>query len=717
MGNHFSHSNNKRRYKIETEIDLDEDNPCTIEDLKKNGKTSGEFLSWGNGERGALGFGNLKDSFYPRVVKGITIKRVKYIHAAKYHSVFTTFDGRVFSHGWNNYGQCGIGKSGMIVSTPTEIVALKGKGVIYVASGVFHSHFYTVNHVLYSSGNNAFGQIGNNTLKICYRTPKKTILPFSTKVERIKLLECGYFHSILVTTNQNVYAWGRNSHSQLGLAKKDYVYAPRLVKELSQLNIVQLACGSDHTVFLNSLGEVYQIGSNVERQFGSFCSNNYSKVPIQIRIQNQMIVRIVSSNNYTCALSQQGRLWYWGTPYLSSGGTSYDNNELPESPKIIWKSNYEENNHEEVRMIKCGAYHMHLLTRNGKLYTLEFYKQGAPNPYNLNASLFESIPHNTTRGQIDQTEKKSTWFSINVGKMVQAITAGSFHSHILLYCIEFHINFAKLYFNPEDYYADYYIETDSKIRYPVHRFFFKVRCPSLLSEDKQNIIRNANPRLISILFMNIYGGDYILDDCSSEELKEFQNLLSSISLSNSEFQISLAIQKNLRKNDIMYTTIDKNMLDYYYNQFSAQLKQMYEEKYETDFYLVSQDGVRLPVHRAIMAARCPFYDSLFKSGMIESITGEHHIDASGLVVDHFAKFCYYEFLDFTPESAKWLLENHEMMFVDSHQKKLHNQCLQVLENSNKQNRSVFRDCIRNADIGVEDLQTQQSNIRQQLIIS
>ena len=68
-------------------------------------------------------------------------------------------------------------------------------------------------------------------------------------------------HTAFITEKGSIYTFGSNHNGQLGLGNKiDSSSVP--VQILGFNNIVQVSCGSAHTVFLTAEGKTYAFGGN-----------------------------------------------------------------------------------------------------------------------------------------------------------------------------------------------------------------------------------------------------------------------------------------------------------------------------------------------------------------------------------------------------------------------------------------------------------------------
>ena len=80
-----------------------------------------------------------------------------------------------------------------------------------------------------------------------------------------------------------MYAWGLNSKGVLGIGKTaTCINTPRLCESLSK--IVQVSCGTKHTLFLDIFGHAFASGSNKLGRLG--IGNDYGKgvqhVPVAV---------------------------------------------------------------------------------------------------------------------------------------------------------------------------------------------------------------------------------------------------------------------------------------------------------------------------------------------------------------------------------------------------------------------------------------------------
>ena len=68
-------------------------------------------------------------------------------------------------------------------------------------------------------------------------------------------LTCGYYHSLALSVDRCVWAWGWGVHGQLGFGNIEDYLVPARVTTLDRCGVIRLAAGYSHTAVLTA--EVY----------------------------------------------------------------------------------------------------------------------------------------------------------------------------------------------------------------------------------------------------------------------------------------------------------------------------------------------------------------------------------------------------------------------------------------------------------------------------
>jgi hypothetical protein len=118
---------------------------------------NGDVYSWGYNMRGQLGLGDTTDRTTPTRVTGLPGPAVA-VSAVRHHSLVVLANGDVYSFGWNENGQLGLGDTADRPN-PTRIGELPGPAVS-VTAGWCYSLVLLQNGDVYGFGENGWGNLG-----------------------------------------------------------------------------------------------------------------------------------------------------------------------------------------------------------------------------------------------------------------------------------------------------------------------------------------------------------------------------------------------------------------------------------------------------------------------------------------------------------------------------------------------------------------------------
>ncbi|KAL9655235.1 hypothetical protein ABK040_009010 [Willaertia magna] len=110
----------------------------------------------------------------------------------------------------------------------------------------------------------------------------------------IKDLQCGYYHTIVLDYNGNIYGSGKNTKGQLGLGKSN---KGKVLSTLTQLNVPfkvkKIATTPEGTLLLNNHNELYGSGENYAFQLGFSSKQNV------LQFKKIVIDNVCVDNNIT----------------------------------------------------------------------------------------------------------------------------------------------------------------------------------------------------------------------------------------------------------------------------------------------------------------------------------------------------------------------------------------------------------------------------------
>ena len=90
-------------------------------------------------------------------------------------------------------------------------------------------------------------------------------------------VSCGDEHTGIITESGRVFMFGSNNWGQLGLGHENNVEKPSCIKSLKHEKSILIACGRNHTLVATESGNIYTFGCNSESQLGIINSLNEVK--------------------------------------------------------------------------------------------------------------------------------------------------------------------------------------------------------------------------------------------------------------------------------------------------------------------------------------------------------------------------------------------------------------------------------------------------------
>jgi alpha-tubulin suppressor-like RCC1 family protein len=209
-------------------------------------------------------------------------------------------DGSITAWGRNDQGELGTGGTNYDVLIPTRVIDVPAAAQVSSGGGGFGLAVATTG-LVFSWGNNTDGNLGRSTGGSYDATPAQvapTVLP-----NHIASVATGDNHTLALTTDGNIWAWGYNHTGQLGDPSKyaDVYQTPFQVPGIS--SVMQVAAGGGSSFARKSDGTVWAWGNNYGSQ---------GHGPQQISGLSG-ITQIAAGNNQALALDSSGNVWAWGS--------------------------------------------------------------------------------------------------------------------------------------------------------------------------------------------------------------------------------------------------------------------------------------------------------------------------------------------------------------------------------------------------------------------
>ena len=193
--------------------------------------STGRLYSWGNGQQLQLGRRVVERTRFTNLVpREFGLKSIRAIGAGSYHSFAISTTGKVYAWGLNQFGQCGIdrqgsvGEDGAVISSPSIVESLGGYDVVSITGGEHHSLALTSDGQLL-----AWGRMDCNQLGIPESSPPEGVVvdsrgkarftAYPSVVSNIPPMEkvfCGSHHNVGISSHGSAWSWGYGEVWQVG---------------------------------------------------------------------------------------------------------------------------------------------------------------------------------------------------------------------------------------------------------------------------------------------------------------------------------------------------------------------------------------------------------------------------------------------------------------------------------------------------------------------
>ncbi|XP_075952524.1 inhibitor of Bruton tyrosine kinase [Anarhichas minor] len=278
-----------------------------------------EVYTWGNNTNFSLGHGNQESRQHPELVDAFarTEVYIKQVVLCKFHSVFLSQKGQVFTCGHGLGGRLGHGDEQTYL-VPRMVEGLMSHHCSQVAAAKDHTVVLTEEGYVYTFGLNTFHQLGLAPPPASAHVPKQ-VFSKTLRGRSVIGVAAGRFHTVL-WTREAVYTMGLNG-GQLGYLLdpngEKCVTAPRQVSALHHKDVtIAMAAASDGaTVVVTEKGDVYLLADYQCKKMASRQLNIKKVLVSGGSLDHRVVPQILNEGGgeklAILALDEAGRVFCW----------------------------------------------------------------------------------------------------------------------------------------------------------------------------------------------------------------------------------------------------------------------------------------------------------------------------------------------------------------------------------------------------------------------
>ena len=247
-------------------------------------------------------------------------------------------------------------------------------------SGYYHTITLSDDGAVHAFGNNVEGELGlGHNRNVSLPTP----IP---NLPKINMISCGGYFTVFVDYEGFIWSFGKNNSYQLGTGNKTNFNVPQ--KLLNIPPVLSVSCGSEHTLIITNYYDLWSFGRNDQ---GQLCHGDTEDRSLPQKTSFSYISKTSAGRKYSLFQNNNGALFacgrnVWGQCGYNPFGKG---NSLQITPRII------PNLPSNIVQFVCGNFQSLFLDSEGNVYSVGFNQQSR------NQNIIPNIPPIKTISCVD----------------------------------------------------------------------------------------------------------------------------------------------------------------------------------------------------------------------------------------------------------------------------------------------------------------------------
>jgi hypothetical protein len=225
--------------------------------------------------------------------------------------------------GRNSLGLLGLGNTNDPWRTPQTVTGFDD--IVQYGGGGFHSVALRSDGTVVTARRNQDGELGTGETQA---DPRDTFGPVINLINIVQVTG-GIYHSMALKGDGSVWVWGNGRNGQLGTGFTVNIGGPGPIglgiSEFYQ-HVIAIAAGSYHSLALTDDGKVWAWGNNTFGQIGDGLDTTIRLSPTRVLVaaggeQLSGVIAIAAGYRHSVALKADGTVWVWGKISVNSATT------------------------------------------------------------------------------------------------------------------------------------------------------------------------------------------------------------------------------------------------------------------------------------------------------------------------------------------------------------------------------------------------------------